>query len=109
MRKFCTILITLILVATFVSIGYTEETVRAANDRFKEARKAYILAKREFGDAQIDALFTIGKAEKREAVERVRNARKELRAAKNVYKDTIHKLHQAEMARDAKRDRSPWR
>ena len=109
MRKFCVVLITLVLVTTFISIGYTEETVRAATARFKEARKAYILAKKGLSDAQIDALLTVGKTEKAEAVKKVREARRELRAAKKVYKDAINKLRKAEMSRDAKIDRSPWR
>ena len=109
MRKFCIMLITLILVGAFISTGYTDEAVRAAEAEFRKARKAYIVAKSELSDAQIDALLTVGKAEKREAVKRVREARGELRAAKKVYKSTINKLRRAEMARDAKIDRSPWR
>ena len=109
MRKFCIMLIALVLVGAFISTGYADETVQAAKTRFKQVRKAYIVAKKELGDAQIDALLTIGKAKKQEAVKKVRKARKELRAAKKLYKSAINKLRKAEMARDAKRDRSPWR
>ncbi|MEA3305226.1 MAG: hypothetical protein U9R52_00255 [Candidatus Omnitrophota bacterium] len=109
MRKFCIMLTALVLVGAFISTGYADRAVQAAEATFKQVRKVYILAKKELGDAQIDALLTVGKAEKREAVKKVRKARKELRAAKKLYKSAISKLRKAEMARDAKIDRSPWR
>lgn len=109
MRRFCTILIILSFIVSFIPMAYAEKAVETAKAKFKEVRKAYILAKEKLSDTQIEALLTTGKAEKQEAVEKVRQARGELKAAKKAYKDALNKLQQAEVARDAKIDRSPWR
>ena len=108
MKKLYIIFVAALLMVTFVSVSYADKAVEAAEAKFKEARKVYIAAQEELSDAQIDSLLTIGKPEKREAVERVKEAREEKKAAKKIYKETLHVLHEAEMARDAKIDRSPW-
>lgn len=109
MKKSCVILLALLLTFAFISNGYTGQTVKAAKAEFKEVREVYINAKKELSDAQIDALFTIGKTEKQEAVARVWNARRALKKAKKAYKEALNVLHEAELARDAKIDRSPWK
>lgn len=109
MRRIFIILVALFLIVSFISTACAKEAVEAAKAKFKEVRETYIVAKEELSDAQIDALLTIGKVEKEKAVERVREARKVLKAAKKAYKDALSELHKAELARDAKIDRSPWR
>lgn len=109
MRKVCIALIALSLIVTFIPMAYADKAVKEAKANFKEVRKAYILAKEKLGDAQIEALFTVGKAEKQEAVNELKEAQRTLKAAKSAYKAALNKLHQAELARDAKIDRSPWK
>ena len=116
MRRVCTIVLILCIMVVFIPPVYAargkdiEKTIERAEVKFKEIRKAYILAKKELSDAQIDALLTVGKTEKQEAVERVQKAREKLKAAKKAYVEALHELHKAEVARDAKRVRpSPWK
>ena len=109
MRRFCITLIALFLIATFISAVYADEAVKAAKASFKKVREAYILAKEELSDAQIGSLFTVGEAEKQEAKKRIWRAQKQLRAAKKAYVAALNELHEAETARDAKIDRSPWK
>lgn len=109
MRKFWIVLIALFLIVTFIPTAYTDQAVETAKGKLKKVRRAYVLAKEELSEAQIDALFTIGKAEKQEAVKRVRDVRGEVGAAKKAYKNALNELHKAEITRDAKIDRSPWR
>jgi len=109
MRRLCIIAIALFVMVIFVSTTYADEAVRAAKASFIEARKAYVLAKEKLSDSQIEALLTTGKAEKKTAGEKARQARMEVKAAKEAYKAALRRLHEAEMARDAKIDRSPWK
>ena len=109
MRRFFIISMALLLIVAFVSTAYADQAVKAAKTEFKEVRATYISAKKELGDAQLDALMTVGKAEKQEAVKKVWNARSALRKAKKAYKKALKVLHKAEIARDAKIDRSPWK
>ncbi len=85
------------------------ETVKEAEARFEKAQDAYIAAKEEIRDAKLDSLLTFGKEEKKKAVDRIHQARRELKTTRKTYKDALKALRQAEMVRDAKRDRSPWR
>ena len=87
MRRLCIVLTVLFLMATFISTAYAQGAVEVANSNFKEVRKVYIRAKEELSDAQIDAIWAIEKA----------------------YKAALKELHKAELARDARIDRSPWK
>ena len=109
MRKFYIVAMALFLSAAFMSTAHADKAVKAAEAKFRIARKAYIAASKELGDAKLDSLFTMGKEEKQKAVNRIRDSREETRATKKVYKKTLKALHNAEMARDAKIDRSPWK
>jgi uncharacterized membrane protein len=116
MRKVCILLLVVFVVMSITPTAYCflkktkdiNQQIQEAKAEFKKVRKAYVLAKEELSDAQIESVFTLGKAEKQEAVERVQKAREEARAAKKAYKEALSKLHDAEVARDAKIDRSPW-
>lgn len=108
-RRFFIISMALLLIVAFVSTAYADRTVKAAKAGFKRVRETYISAKKELNDAQLDALMTVGKAEKQEAVKRVWNARRTLKKTKAAYKKALNVLHKAEIARDAKIDRSPWK
>ena len=109
MRRFFIISMALLLIVAFVSTAYADQAVKAAKTEFKEVRETYISAKKELSNAQLDALVTVGKAEKQEAVKRVWNARRTLKKTKTAYKKALKVLHKAEIARDAKIDRSPWK
>lgn len=92
-----------------MSVSYGDDAVNAAKAKFDTAKKAYIDAKENLSDAQIKSLMTVGRAEKDEAIKKVWDARKEVKSTKESYKAALSELHKAEMARDAKIDRSPWR
>lgn len=109
MKKLCIFLMVLFLTGMLISVSYGDEAVDAAKAKFDIAKKAYIEAKNKLSDAQIKSLRTIGRAEKDDAVKNVWESRKEVKKTKVIYKAALSDLHQAEMARDAKIDRSPWR
>lgn len=109
MKKLCILLMALFLIGAFISVSYGDEAVDAAKAKFDTAKKAYIAAKDKLSDAQIKSLRTIGRAEKDEAIKAVWDARKEVKSTKAVYKAALSELHKAEIARDSKIDRSPWR
>ena len=109
MKKLCIFLMVLFFTGMLISVSYGDEAVNAAKARFDTARKVYISAKEKLSDAQIKSLRTIGRAAKDEAVKAVWDARKEVKSTKETYKAALSELHKAEMARDAKISRSPWR
>lgn len=109
MRKIGIFLIALFFVGMLMSASYGDQTVDAAKAKFDQAKAAFIAAKEKLSDAQIKSLRTIGKAEKDEAVKAVWDAKKEVKKTKDAYKAALSELRKAEMAADAKRDRSPWR
>jgi len=108
-RKFFVIFIALLLTTVCISTAYADKAVEAAEAKFREARRAYIGAKEELSDAQIESLRTIGKTEKQEAKKNVWGAHRKVKRTKKAYKEALKVLHEAEMARDAKIDRSPWK
>jgi 3-dehydroquinate synthetase len=109
MKKFYIFLTMLLFTAMLISQAFGDEAVDAAKAKFNMARKAYIVAKEKLSDAQIKSLRTIGKAEKAEAVKNVLAAREEVKSTKLVYKAALSELRKAEIARDSKIDRSPWK
>ena len=109
MKKVGIFLIALFFASMLISVSYADEAVDAAKAKFDTVRSAYIAAKQKLSDAQIKSLKTIGRAEKDEVVKSVWGAREEVKKTKEVYKAALSELRKAEMARDAKIDRSPWR
>ncbi len=109
MKKLCVFLMALFFTGMLISVSRGDEAVDAAKAKFDTAKKAYIAAKNKLSDAEIKSLKTIGRAEKDDAVKSVWEARREVKNTKAVYKTMLSGLHQAEMARDAKISRSPWR
>ncbi|MDD5681691.1 MAG: hypothetical protein PHI59_10695 [Candidatus Omnitrophica bacterium] len=109
MKKLCIFLTALFFTSVLISASYGDEAVDAAKIKFDTAKKAYIEAKEKLSDAQIKSLRTIGRAEKDEAIKGVWGARKEVKATKAVYKAALSELRKAEIARDSKIDRSPWK
>lgn len=114
MKKFGICLMALFFVCALITAGCAanddlNKAVDAAKAKFDQAKNAYIAAKKSLSGAQIESLMTIGKAEKQEAVRAVWDARKNVKKTKEVYKAALSELRQAEIAKDAARDRSPWR
>lgn len=112
MRKFLILSLALLLTLTFASNSYAFRRravdINTLEANFEKARETYIAAKQELSDAQINSLLTFGKEEKQEAVSQLKEARMEVKDAKKAYKQALNALHKAELARDAKIDRSPW-
>ena len=108
MRKLVTALTVLFMLVVFTATACADRAVKAAEADFEKARKTYISAREGLVDAKMDSLLTFGKAEKRKATERVNKAKRELKSAKKAYKAALKKLHNAEISRDSKIDRSPW-
>lgn len=109
MKKVCIFLMALFFTGALVSVSCGDEAVDAAKAKFDIVRKSYIDAKKKLSGAEIKSLTTIGRTEKDDAVKNIRDAREEIKSAKAAYKAALSELHNAEMARDAKIDRSPWR
>ncbi len=109
MKKVCIFLMALFFAGALISVGCGDEAVDAAKAKFDTAKKAYIDAKEKLSDVQIKSLMTVGRAEKDDAVKNVLDARKEVKSTKAVYKAALSELRNAEMARDGKIDRSPWK
>lgn len=109
MKKACIFLMALFFAGVLISVGYGDESVDASKAKFDTAKKAYIDAKEKLSDAQIKSLMTVGRSEKDDAIKKVWDARKEVKSTKAVYKAALSELRNAEMARDSKIDRSPWR
>ena len=100
--------VALVIAAAFMPAGYAADDVTALEAKFKKARTAYVKAQEALSDAQIDSLLTTGKSEKDEARKKISTARQGVKKAKEDYKKALSALHDAETARDAKIDRSPW-
>ena len=97
------------IASSYAASTDASQDLETAKANFKQAREAYIAAKKTLSDAQIKSLRTIGRAEKDEAVKAVWDARREVKKTKEAYKAALSVLRKAEMARDAKIDRSPWK
>ncbi len=114
MKKAGIFLMALFFVSALIAASYAASTdlsqnLETAKANFKQAKDAFVAAKKTLSDAQIKSLRTIGRAEKDESVKAVWSARREVKKTKEAYKAALSALRKAEMAKDATIDRSPWR